>query len=53
MNRDGSFTCPWADGTYTFRLAWGEIIMLQEATDCGSFILLQRMAMGGMSSGSD
>ncbi len=47
MNRDGSLTRAWADGTYTFRLAWGELIMLQEATDCGPFVLLQRMAIGG------
>jgi hypothetical protein len=47
MNRDGSITRPWADGTYCFRLAWGELIMLQEATDCGPFVLLQRMAAGG------
>lgn len=46
MNRDGSITRPWADGTYTFRLAWGEIIMLQEACDCGPFVLLQRLAHG-------
>ncbi len=46
MNRDGLLTHAWADGTYTFRLAWGQLIMLQEACDCGPFILLQRMAAG-------
>jgi len=47
MNRDASITRKWADGTYTFRLPWGELIMLQEATKCGSFVLLQRIAIGG------
>lgn len=47
MNRDASITRAWADGTYTFRLPWGELIMLQEATECGCFVLLQRIAIGG------
>lgn len=44
MSRDGSITLPWADGDYTFKLAWGELISLQEATDCGAFVLLDRIS---------
>lgn len=33
----------WADGAYTFRLANGELIMLQDATDCGPFFLLDKL----------
>ncbi len=46
MSRDGSFTDPWADGTYQFRLAWGELIMLQEACDAGPFIIAQWLGTG-------
>lgn len=34
---------PWADGDYTFRLAWGQLIELQEKTDCGPGFLLDKM----------
>ena len=34
----------WADGDYRFRLGWGELIQLQEATDAGPFALLERLA---------
>lgn len=44
MSRDGSITLPWADGDHTFKLAWGELILLQEATDIGAFVLLDRMS---------
>jgi len=43
MARDASIELDWADGTYTFRLAWGELIKLQEACDCGPFIILSRL----------
>lgn len=45
-SRDGSITLDWADGTYTFRLAWGELIKLQEACDAGPFVILQRLGSG-------
>ncbi len=32
----------WADGDYTFRLGNGELIMLQDATDCGPYFLLDK-----------
>jgi len=43
MSRDGSVTLAWADGDYTFRLAWGELIKLQEACDAGPGFVLQRL----------
>ncbi|MGB3445739.1 MAG: gene transfer agent family protein [Xanthobacteraceae bacterium] len=43
MSRDASVTLPWADGDYTFRLAWGELIKLQEACDAGPGMVLQRL----------
>lgn len=45
MSRDASIgPIPWADGDYTFRLGWGELSLLQEATDCGPLYLLERLA---------
>lgn len=44
MSRDGSITLPWADGDHTFKLAWRELILLQEATDVGAFVLLDRIS---------
>lgn len=45
MSRDASIgPLPWADGDYTFRLGWGEIALLQEATDCGPLFLMERLA---------
>lgn len=44
MNRSAEITFKWADGTYTFRLLWGQIIMLQEACDCGPYTLLSKFA---------
>lgn len=46
MARDASITLDWADGTYTFRLAWGDLARLQEATDAGPYVLLQRLNDG-------
>ncbi len=43
MSRDGSVTFDWGDGTYTFRLGWGELEMLQEATDAGPWVVLRRL----------
>lgn len=47
MSRDGSFEATWADGDYVFRLAWGELIKLQEALDCGPLLVLGRLQAGG------
>lgn len=46
MSRDGSVTLPFADGDYTFRLAWGELITLQEERDAGAYVLLDRLLTG-------
>lgn len=46
MSRDASVTLPFADGDKTFRLAWGELIKLQEATDAGPFVVYQRLMTG-------
>lgn len=45
MSRDASIgPLPWADGKYLFKLGWGELALLQEATDCGPLFLLDRLA---------
>lgn len=46
MSRDGSITFAWGDGETTFRLGWGEIEKLQEACDCGPYVLLNRLHSG-------
>lgn len=46
MARDGSVGIGpllWADGEYMFKLGWGELALLQEATDCGPLFLLDRL----------
>lgn len=46
MSRDASITHDWGDNTYTFRLAWGQIVQLQEACDAGPFVILNRLSDG-------
>lgn len=46
MSRDASVTLPFADGDKTFRLAWGELIKLQEACDAGPYVVYRRLMMG-------
>lgn len=46
MSRDASVTLTWADEDHHFRLAFAQLILLQEATDCGPFALLQRLSDG-------
>ncbi|MGB3044539.1 MAG: gene transfer agent family protein [Xanthobacteraceae bacterium] len=43
MSRDASITLDWADGTFPFRLAWGELEKLQEACDAGPYVILNRL----------
>lgn len=46
MSRDGRLELDWADGRYGFRLAWGELIKLQEACDTGPFVIYGRLQDG-------
>jgi len=43
MSRDASIELDWADGTFAFRLAWGELEKLQEACDAGPYVVLNRL----------
>lgn len=43
MSRDARIELDWADGTYAFRLAWGQLAELQEKTDCGPYVVLNRL----------
>ena len=44
MSRDGSVLLTFLDGEeYEFRYGWGQIIKLQEARDCGPFLIYQRL----------
>ena len=44
--RDAKIDQPFADGTYSFRLAYGQISELQEKCDCGPMRLLSRLQSG-------
>ncbi|WP_236775172.1 gene transfer agent family protein [Agrobacterium tumefaciens] len=44
--RDARVSFDWADGTYSFRLAWGELGELQEKCDAGPYLVLQRLHSG-------
>lgn len=46
MSRDASVTLTWADGDYTFRLAWGQLGELQDKCDAGPYVILQRLHNG-------
>jgi hypothetical protein len=46
MSRTAITEFDWADGRYRFRLAFDQWIELQEKTDCGPFVLLQRLQRG-------
>lgn len=46
MSRHGEVTINCWDGTYTFRLAWGEIIKIQEACDAGAYHVADRLIDG-------
>lgn len=43
MSRDASIDLDWADGTFRFRLGWGELEELQEKTDAGPYVVLRRL----------
>lgn len=46
MSRNGSLTSDFADDTYEFRLAWGELVKLQEARETGPYVILDRLLTG-------
>lgn len=46
MSRDATVTFDWADGTHSFRLAWGQLAELQEKCDAGPYVVLQRLHSG-------
>lgn len=41
--RDAFIPLDWADGTYAFRLGWGELAELQEKCDAGPYVILDRL----------
>jgi hypothetical protein len=43
MSRDARIELDFADGTYSFRLGWGELATLQEACDAGPYVILHRL----------
>jgi hypothetical protein len=47
MSRDAKVDLDFADGTYTFRLAWGQLIELQEKCDAGPYVVLERLDGSG------
>lgn len=46
MSRDASVTLDFGDGTYVFRLAWGQFIELQEKCDAGPLVIMRRFNEG-------
>ncbi|MDX3929253.1 MAG: gene transfer agent family protein [Shinella sp.] len=43
MSRDAKIEIDFADGTFPFRLGWGELVELQEKTDVGPYVVLHRL----------
>ncbi len=43
MSRDAKIELDWGDGTYAFRLGWGEFSRLQEACDAGPWVIHERV----------
>lgn len=44
MSRDASILLPFPDGEeYNFRLAWGQLIKLQESRSAGPFVIYMRL----------
>lgn len=44
--RNAEVTLSFGDGDYRFRLAWGELELLQEACDAGPYVILARLQDG-------
>lgn len=43
MSRSAAINLPWADGEYTFRLGFAQLIELQEEIDAGPYVILDRL----------
>lgn len=43
MSRDARIELDFADGTFSFRLGWGELATLQEECDAGPYVILHRL----------
>jgi hypothetical protein len=43
LSRSAEIQLTWADGDYRFRLAWKELILLQEACDAGPWFILAQI----------
>jgi hypothetical protein len=46
MARDARVDLDWADGTFSFRLAWWQLVELQEKTGCGPYVVFGRLNTG-------
>lgn len=46
MSRSAKVTLGWAEGEYDFRLAWAQLMALQEACDAGPAHVLERLSRG-------
>jgi hypothetical protein len=46
VTRNATITEPFADADYVFRMAWGEVVQLQELRDCGPYVVLDRLVTG-------
>ena len=46
MSRSGEITLEWGDGEHHFRLAWKQLVAIQEECDAGPFWVLGRLGDG-------
>lgn len=46
MSRNAEIILDWADSSYRFRLAWGQLTELQDKCDAGPFVILGRLRGG-------
>lgn len=46
MSRDAAVMVEWADGTYRFRLAFAQLVDMQQQRDCGPWVLHERLRVG-------
>lgn len=46
MSRDGSCTAPFNGQMMPFKLAWRELMKIQEACDAGPYVVLDRLVSG-------